>query len=107
MENEHTSGTETCPRCRYKNTPREPEQVRLLQNRLKRIIGQLSGISRMLEENRYCGDILLQVAAVENALQSFGYTLLKDHLESCVTEEVKKGNPAVMDEVMDLMKKLK
>ena len=99
--------TEHCPHCRYKAIPRDAEKVRLLQNRLKRITGQLAGISRMLEENRYCGDILLQVAAVENALQSFGYTLLQDHLESCVIEEVHSGNPAIMEEVIDLIKKLK
>ncbi|MBQ2771050.1 MAG: metal-sensing transcriptional repressor [Clostridia bacterium] len=99
--------TEHCPHCRYKSSPRDPEILRQLNNRLKRINGQLAGISRMLEENRYCGDILLQVAAVENALQGFGYTLLQDHLETCVTEEVKNGNPQVMGEAMDLIKKLK
>lgn len=49
-------------------------------------------ISRMLEENRYCGDILTQVAAVESALQAFGYAILKEHMETCVVEEIRKGN---------------
>ena len=49
----------------------------------------------MLDENRYCGDVLIQVAAVENALQSFGYILLKEHMDTCV------------DEAFELMRKLK
>ena len=66
---------ETC--CRHKSTPREEKDLRQLQNRLKRMMGQLGGISKMLEDNRYCGDILVQVAAVESALQSFGYLVLQ------------------------------
>lgn len=79
----------------------------MLQNRLNRMIGQLNGISRMLDDNRYCGDILIQVAAVESALQSFGYLVLKDHMESCVVEEIQKGNLDVIEEAVELIKKLK
>lgn len=90
-----------------KHMPRSIEQQKLLQNRLSRMIGQLNGISRMLEENRYCGDVLTQVAAVESALQSFGYIILQEHLESCVTEGIRQGNENMMGEVIDLVKKLK
>lgn len=93
--------------CHLKHTPRSAEQQKLLQNRLSRMTGQLNGISRMLEENRYCGDILTQVAAVESALQSFGYIILQEHLETCVVEEVQSGNAQIMEEVIDLVKKLK
>ena len=62
-----------CCCCRTKTTPRQEKELKQLQNRLNRIIGQMNGIGKMLEENRYCGDILTQVAAVESALQSFGY----------------------------------
>lgn len=71
------------------------------------MIGQLNGMKKMLDENRYCGDILIQIAAVERALQSFGYIILKDHMETCVVEGVKNGDLAVVDEVVELMKKLK
>lgn len=93
--------------CHQKNTPRSKEQQKQLQNRLNRMIGQLNGISRMLNENRYCGDILTQVAAVESALQGFGYIVLQEHLQTCVTEEIEKGNEGIMDEVIELVKKLK
>lgn len=93
--------------CHQKTTPRQEQDLKQLQNRLNRIIGQLNGIGRMLNENRYCGDILTQVAAVESALQAFGYEILKDHMETCVVEEVQKGNTAVVDEAVELIKKLK
>lgn len=93
--------------CHKKARPRSAEAQKLLQNRLNRMIGQLGGIKKMIEENRYCGDVLVQVAAVESALQSFGYIVLKDHMETCVTDEVKAGNPDIMDETLDLIKKIK
>lgn len=96
-----------CCSCHQKATPRREQEVKQLKNRLNRMVGQLNGISRMLDENRYCGDILTQVAAVESALQSFGYLILKEHMETCVVEEIQKGNTDVVDEAVDLIKKLK
>lgn len=97
---------DTCP-CRQKATPRSEEMLRQLQNRLSRMIGQLGGIQKMLEENRYCGDILTQIAAVESALQNFGYLVLKEHMETCVTEDIQKGDTKVIEETIALIKKLK
>ena len=94
--------------CRHqKSTPRSEKELRQLKNRLSRMVGQLNGIGKMLDENRYCGDILTQVAAVESALQSFGYLVLQEHMETCVVEEIQKGNTAVVDEAVELVKKLK
>ena len=69
--------------------------------------GQLDGVLRMIEEDRYCGDILMQVAAVESALQALGYVMLQDHMETCVVEEIQNGNTAIVDEAIELVKKLK
>ena len=104
---EKTSAKKTCAHCHYKHTPRGEASVRQLHSRLNRIIGQLNGIKSMLDENRYCGDVLIQVAAAESALRTFGYMILHDHLESCVTEEIKKGNTRIIDETMNLIKGLK
>lgn len=93
--------------CHTKSTPREEQDIKQLKNRLNRMIGQLNGIGKMLDENRYCGDILTQVAAVESALQSFGHVILKEHMESCVIEEIRKGNDSIMDEALELIRKLK
>ncbi|MBE5882971.1 MAG: metal-sensing transcriptional repressor [Lachnospiraceae bacterium] len=90
-----------------KSTPRREQDVKQLKNRLNRVIGQLNGIVRMLDENRYCGDILTQLAAAESALQAFGYEILKDHIETCVIEEIQHGNTGIVDEAVELIKKLK
>lgn len=93
--------------CHQKATPRQEREVKQLKNRLNRIVGQLNGIGRMLDENRYCGEILTQVAAVESALQSFGYLILQEHMETCVVEEISRGNLDVIEEAVELVKKLK
>ncbi len=93
--------------CHQKHTPRDEASLRRMRNRLNRMVGQLNGIGRMLDENRYCGDILIQIAAVENALQSFGYAILKEHMESCVVEEIRGGNLEIMEEAVELIRKLK
>ena len=85
--------------CHKKHQPRDEKEIKQLTNRLHRMVGQLNGIENMLKENRYCGDILVQVAAVESALQ--------EHLNTCVVEDVQNGNTEIMSEVMDLVKKLK
>ena len=93
--------------CRHKDTPRSEAELRQLQNRLKRMIGQLGGTGKLWEEHRYCGDLLMQVAAVESALQAFGHMLLQEHVRTCVVEQIQKGNTAIVDEAVDLIKKLK
>ena len=107
MNHEEMCCEEQAPAFRTKHTPRDEAQLKQLKNRLNRMVGQLNGIGRMLDENRYCGDILIQIGAVEKALQNFGYIVLQDHMESCVVEEVSKGNSAIMGETIELMKKLK
>ncbi|MBQ9951000.1 MAG: metal-sensing transcriptional repressor [Clostridia bacterium] len=105
MSESHCGGCDGCGRT--KHTPRSEEQRKLLDNRLNRIVGQLNGIRKMLDENRYCGDILTQIAAAESALQSMGYLILKEHMETCVTEGVRAGDDEIMSEAFELMKKLK
>lgn len=90
-----------------KNTPRQPETIKSLQNRISRLSGQLNGIGKMIDDNRYCGDILIQIAAVEQALQNLGYVILQEHMNTCVKEEVMEGNETIMDETMDLIRRLK
>ena len=102
----HSTG-DLCACCHHKNTPRDAKQQKELQNRLNRIVGQLNGIKNMIDDNRYCGDILIQIGAVESALQSLGYIVLQNHLQTCVVEEVQKGNEVILAEVVELIKKLK
>lgn len=96
-----------CACCHHKNTLRDAKEQKQLQNRINRIIGQLNGIKNMIDDNRYCGDILIQIGAVENALQSLGYVILQDHMQTCVAEEVRNGNEDILTEAVELIKKIK
>ena len=71
-------------------TPKAQDQAR---KRIHRIAGQVAGIERMIEEDRYCVDILLQVAAVRAALDGVGKLLLSVHVETCVAEAFASGRP--------------
>lgn len=107
IEQDVVQSDSVCACCRHKNTPRDAREQKKLHSRLNRIIGQLNGIQNMLDDNRYCGDILIQIGAVESALQGLGYQILQEHLETCVVEEVRQGNTAIIEEAVELMKKLK
>lgn len=74
-------------------------------NRLNRIEGQICGIKKMLEANRYCPDILMQVSSVQSALNSFNKELLSSHIKSCVVDDIKEGNEEAVDELCELLKK--
>jgi DNA-binding FrmR family transcriptional regulator len=89
----------------HKATPRSPELQRDLQTRLNRIIGQLNGIKSMIDDNRYCGDVLVQLAAVQSALKGVSTKVLQDHMETCVVERVQHGDVEVIDELMKLWRK--
>lgn len=78
---------------------------RNVSNRINRIVGQLSGIQAMVEQDRYCGDVLTQLAAVESAVKSVSRIVMQDHLETCVVERIKQDDTQVVDEVMGLFKK--
>ena len=91
--------------CHHKETPRSQELQNDLQKRLNRVIGQLNGVKSMIDDNRYCGDVLVQLAAAESAVHRVSALLLQDHLETCVVEQIQKGNVEVVDEVMQLLQK--
>ena len=65
-----------------------------LQNRLRRIEGQVRGVQRMVDEEAYCVDVLTQIASVVSALEKVGAILLKDHVEHCVRESIEKSEGA-------------
>ena len=65
-----------------------------LQNRLRRIEGQVRGVQRMVEEEAYCVDILTQIGSIVSAMEKAGSILLKDHVEHCVRESIEKGEGA-------------
>lgn len=91
--------------CHHKATPRSEQMQADLQKRLNRVIGQLNGVKAMIDDNRYCGDVLMQLSAAESAVHSISAILLQNHLETCVVEQIEQGNTEIIDEAMKLIKK--
>lgn len=85
---------------------REEEEKKKLIHRLNRIEGQVRGVRKMVEEERYCVDILMQVSAVQAALDSFSKQLLETHIHSCVVEDIKNDRMESVDELCELIRKM-
>jgi CsoR family transcriptional regulator, copper-sensing transcriptional repressor len=76
------------------------------QKRLRRIEGQVRGLQRMVEEDRYCADIMTQIGSVQEALRSVGRELMRNHLKHCASKAIRSGKPeaeAMYDELVDLI----
>ena len=85
---------------------REDEEKKALMNRLNRIEGQVRGVKNMLDNDIYCTDILVQVAAIQSALNSFNKELLSEHIKSCVVDDIKNGKEESVEELLVTIKKL-
>lgn len=92
--------------CCNKIKNREAEEFNKLNNRLKRIEGQVRGVQRMLEDDAYCTDILTQVSAIQSALNAFNQELLISHINTCVVEDIRSGNDEVVTDLVKTIKKL-
>ena len=96
---------ESCACCE-KAKVRSEEELRRLNNRLSRIEGQVRGLREMLRCSAYCPDILIQVSAVNAALNSFSKELLGEHIRTCVAEGVRQGDDSKLDELVATLQKL-
>ena len=74
--------------------------------RLKRIEGQVRGLARMVEEDRYCPDIMVQISSVQEALRAVGRGLMRNHLRHCATQAIRKRIPAQAEATYDELMKL-
>ena len=101
-----TANTSKCECCCHKKKGRSEKEYKDLMNRLKRIEGQVRGIQGMLEKNAYCPDIMVQVAAVNAALNSFNKQLLENHIRTCVADNIRQGNDEVIGELVNTLQKL-
>ena len=95
-----------CLQCGTRHKTRSQEERKALLSRLRKAEGQIRGIEKMIENDAYCPDILIQVSAVTNALNSFNRELLSCHLRSCVTEDIRSGNNEAIDEFVHVLQKL-
>ena len=94
---------DTCCNRRKRRSEKERKD---LVTRLRRIEGQVRGIKNMVEEERYCVDILNQVSAVQAALNSFNKELLANHIHSCVVDDIRAGKDDVVEELCETIKKM-
>lgn len=99
-----------CKHCgteeQVKHKQREEAERKDLITRLNRIEGQVRGVKAMVEEDRYCVDIVTQVSAIQAALNSFNKELLARHIKTCVSDDIRQGNEEAVDELCELLKKL-
>lgn len=92
--------------CCSKKKERSEEEYKKLMNRLNRIEGQIRGIKGMVERNAYCTDILIQVSAINAALNAFNKELLANHIRTCVAEDIRAGKNETIEELVTTMQKL-
>lgn len=92
--------------CCHKTKERSEKEYKDLIHRLNRIEGQIRGIRGMVEKDCYCTDILVQVAAVNAALNSFNKVLLANHIRTCVAQDIRDGNEETIDELVGILQKL-
>ena len=103
---ERMSEITACPHCGGRKKKRTTEERNALTRRLKLVEGQIRGIRKMVEEDAYCPDILIQVSAAGAALNSFNRELLACHIRSCVSDDIRSGDDEAIDEFVKVMQKL-
>ena len=91
--------------CCNKLTVRSIDEKKSLLNRLSRIEGQIRGLKAMVEEDKYCGDILIQSSAVMSAISAFSREILDTHVKRCVVQGVQDGKEEIVDELIGLVHK--
>ena len=104
-EPEATGETKKTCGC-HKTKERSEKEYKDLIHRLNRIEGQIRGIRRMVEEDAYCTDILVQVSAANAALNSFNKVLLANHIRTCVADDIRAGKDETVDELVNTLQKL-
>ena len=100
------SENHACCGMKHKFRDKNGEEYKSLVRRLNRMEGQIRGIHKMVDEDRYCVDILTQVSAIQSALNAFNKELLSQHIRSCVVDDIRAGKDEVVDELVSTLQKL-
>ena len=91
--------------CCGKKTKRSDEEKKRIISRLNRINGQINGISKMVENDAYCNDVLIQLSAVKSSVKSLSTYILENHLCTCVARDLENGELDTIDEIISLFKR--
>lgn len=92
-------------KCCKKRTIRNEEEKKLLNNRLNRIEGQIRGVRKMISDDAYCNDILIQLSAIENSVKSLSNQMLENHLYTCIARDMENGKFDTIDKIISLFKR--
>lgn len=92
-------------KCCNKKTRRGEAEKKLLNNRLSRIEGQIKGVRKMIGEDAYCNDVLIQLSAIENSVRSLSNQILENHLYTCIARDMENGKVDTIDEIISLFKR--
>lgn len=96
---------EECCCQKKKSIPRDEESKKAIVSRINKIVGQMNGVKKMIEEDRYCDDVLIQLSAIDKSIKSLANIILDDHMHYCLIENIKNGNYEAVDEIVDLFKR--
>ena len=91
--------------CKNKKTVRSDAEKKIINNRLNRIEGQVRGVKKMIEEDRYCDDVLIQLSAIDKSVKSLANHILENHMQTCVLKDLENGNYEIIDEVVNLFRR--
>ena len=94
-----------CDKC-TRSKHRTDEEKKYLKTRLNTVEGQIRGVAKMVEEDKYCNDILIQLLAINKSIKSISNDILKGHLSTCVVDDIKNNKLEIIDEVMELIGRL-
>ena len=100
---------EKCDKCQIcqKSTHRSEEEKKKITTRLNIIEGQVRGIKQMIADDRYCDDVLIQLSAINNSIKSLQDSIFESHLSNCVSYEIQSGNLEIIEEVTNLIKRIR
>lgn len=91
----------SCQRVKKRNI----EDKKKLINRINRLIGQMNGIKIMIENDRYCDDVLIQLSAIDKSIKSLANVILDEHIHTCLLNDIKEGKEESLDEIVELFRR--
>ena len=91
--------------CCQRKTIRSQEDKKRMLSRLNRIEGQINGVKKMIEDDKYCDDVLIQLSAINKSVKSLANLIVEKHMYSCVLENIQNGNAEILSEVAALFKR--
>lgn len=91
--------------CENKIKIRENHEKKAIISRINRLTGQMNGVKKMIEDDRYCDDVLIQLSAIDKSIKSLANLILDNHMHTCLIENIKNGNYEIVNEIVELFRR--